>query len=146
MGRMSRLTRDGRIHFARLILRYEQGQGKVMFPCSADLAQDWQPYPVDPYSAISDAYTYCRWTQKIVTQTTFPRNPDVCAPTPIACLLLVHTGLLDLSLGRQHLLLFVPQSFHLRLVPFVELFFEPVEKHIRLCKSYYARGGIIVTT
>ena len=24
--------------------------GKSSFPCSADHAQDWQPYPVDPYS------------------------------------------------------------------------------------------------
>ncbi|CAN0212227.1 unnamed protein product, partial [Ascophyllum nodosum] len=24
------------------------------FPCSADHGQDWQPYPVDPYSAICD--------------------------------------------------------------------------------------------
>ena len=29
------------------------------FPCSADHEQDWQPYPVDPYSAIcDDQHTY----------------------------------------------------------------------------------------
>ena len=28
-----------------------------MFPCSADHEQDWQPYPVDPYSAICDDRT-----------------------------------------------------------------------------------------
>ena len=28
------------------------------FPCSADHEQKWQPYPVDPYSAICDDYTY----------------------------------------------------------------------------------------
>ena len=28
------------------------------FPCSADHEQDWQPYPVDPYSAICDDHTY----------------------------------------------------------------------------------------
>ena len=44
---MSRLTRDG-------ILRHARGQGNVHFPCSADHDQDWQPYPVDPYSAICD--------------------------------------------------------------------------------------------
>ena len=27
-------------------------------PCSADHEQDWQPYPVDPYSAICDDHTY----------------------------------------------------------------------------------------
>ena len=32
------------------ILRRERGQGNIHFPCSADHEQDWQPYPVDPYS------------------------------------------------------------------------------------------------
>ena len=39
-------------------LRHARGQGKVHFPCSADHEQDWQPYPVDPYSAICDDHTY----------------------------------------------------------------------------------------
>ena len=30
----------------------------VHFPCSADHVQDWQPYPVDPYSAMFDDHTY----------------------------------------------------------------------------------------
>ena len=34
------------------------GQGNVHFSCSADHEQDWQPYPVDPYSAICDDHTY----------------------------------------------------------------------------------------
>ena len=42
---MSRLTRDG---------------GIFIFPWSADHEQDWQPYPVDPYSAICDDHTYIR--------------------------------------------------------------------------------------
>ena len=29
-----------------------------IFLCSADHEQDWQPYPVDPYSAICDDHTY----------------------------------------------------------------------------------------
>ena len=32
------------------ILRSERGRSKNHFPCSADHEQDWQPYPVDPYS------------------------------------------------------------------------------------------------
>ena len=32
------------------ILWRERGQGNIHFPCSADHEQDWQPYPVDPYS------------------------------------------------------------------------------------------------
>ena len=33
------------------ILRRERGQENINFHCSADHEQDWQPYPVDPYSA-----------------------------------------------------------------------------------------------
>ena len=58
---MSRLTRDGtaepvsRDH----ILRHARGQGNINFPRSAaDHEQDWQPYSVDPYSAICDDHTY----------------------------------------------------------------------------------------
>ena len=60
---MSRLTRDGtaepvsRDH----ILRHARGQGNINFPRSADHEQDWQPYPVDPYSAtvyVTTIHTY----------------------------------------------------------------------------------------
>ena len=34
------------------------GTGEYYFPCSADHEQDWQPYPVEPYSAICDEHTY----------------------------------------------------------------------------------------
>ena len=49
---MSRLTRDGTAEPVSRdqILRHERGQGNIHFPCSADHVQDWQPYPVDPYS------------------------------------------------------------------------------------------------
>ena len=57
---MSRLTRDGTAESVSRdqILRHARGQGNVHFPCSADHGQDWQPYPVDPYSAICDDHTY----------------------------------------------------------------------------------------
>ena len=57
---MSRLTRDGTAELVSRdqILRHARGQGNIHFPCSADHEQDWQPYPVDPYSAICDDYTY----------------------------------------------------------------------------------------
>ena len=53
---MSRLTRDGTAEPVSRdqILRHARGQGNIHFPCSADHEQDWQPYPVDPYSAICD--------------------------------------------------------------------------------------------
>ena len=49
---MSRLTRDGTAEPVSRdqILRHDRGQGNNNFPCSADHVQDWQPYPVDPYS------------------------------------------------------------------------------------------------
>ena len=49
---MSRLTRDESAELVSRdqILRCERGQGNIHFPCSADHEQDWQPYPVNPYS------------------------------------------------------------------------------------------------
>ena len=57
---MSRLTRDGTAEPVSRdqILRHARGQGNIHFPCSADHEQDWQPYPVDPYSARCDDHTY----------------------------------------------------------------------------------------
>ena len=57
---MSRLTRDGTAEPVSRdqILRHARGQENIIFPCSADHEQDWQPYPVDPYSAICDDHTY----------------------------------------------------------------------------------------
>ena len=56
---MSRLTRDGTAEPGSRdqIIRREWGQGNIHFPSSADKEQDWQPYPVDPYSAKCDDYT-----------------------------------------------------------------------------------------
>ena len=53
---MSRLTRDGTADPVSRdqILRHVREQGNIYFPCSADDKLDWQPYPVDPYSAICD--------------------------------------------------------------------------------------------
>ena len=42
---------------------------KYFFPCSADNAQDWQPYPVDLYSAIYDDHTYIIYMVHTYTHT-----------------------------------------------------------------------------
>ena len=57
---MSRLTRDGTAEPVSRdqILRHARGQGNIHFPCSTDHEQDWQPYLVDPNSAICDDHTY----------------------------------------------------------------------------------------
>ena len=53
---MSRLTQDGTAEpvSRNQIFRREWEQGNIHFPCSADHEQDWQPFPVDLYSAIRD--------------------------------------------------------------------------------------------
>ena len=58
---MSRLTRDGTAESVSRdqFLRCVRGQGNINFHyCSADHEQDWQPYPVDPNSAICDDHRY----------------------------------------------------------------------------------------
>ena len=43
--------RDCPTRLARPVLRREQRrQVNINLPCSADHEQNWQPYPVDPYS------------------------------------------------------------------------------------------------
>ena len=58
--KMSRLTRGGTAKPIQRdqILRRERGQGKKHFPCSADHEQDWQTYPLDPYSCYMCDHTY----------------------------------------------------------------------------------------
>ena len=53
--------RDGRIRLARPNSQARTGTGEYSFPCSADHEQDWQPYPVDPYSAIRDDHIYIQY-------------------------------------------------------------------------------------
>ena len=67
---MSGLTRDGTAEPVSRdqILRHVRGQGNIMFSCSADHEQDWQHYPVDPYSGYVCDYTYT--------------NPAVNTPRP----------------------------------------------------------------
>ena len=43
------------------ILRLERGQENIIFPCSADHEQDWQRYPVDPYSCY---FIMCDYTNR----------------------------------------------------------------------------------
>ena len=47
---------------ACVLLRHARGQGNIFSPLLADHEQDWQPYPVDPYSAICDDHTYNKYT------------------------------------------------------------------------------------
>ena len=50
--------RDCRTRLAKPNFRHERGQGNNHFSCSADHVQDWQPYPVDPYSCYMCDHTY----------------------------------------------------------------------------------------
>ena len=71
---MSRLARDGTAEPVSRdqILRHTQGQGNIHVPCLADHEQDWQPYPVDPYSAICDDDTYIHTYIHTVSGTSLP--------------------------------------------------------------------------
>ena len=66
-GYEHRLTRDGTAEPVSRdqILRHARGQGNINFPCSADHEQDWQPYSVDPYSAMCDDHTYIHTIQSV---------------------------------------------------------------------------------
>ena len=57
---MGRLTRDGTAELVSRdqILRHERGQENNHFSCSADHVEDWQPYPVDPYSCSMCDHTF----------------------------------------------------------------------------------------
>ena len=59
---MSRLTLDGTAEIVSQdqMLRRERGQGNIIVPRSADHEQDWQPYPVDPYSCCMCDHTCIR--------------------------------------------------------------------------------------
>ena len=59
----------GRTDLARPNFQARTGTGKNLFYCSADHEQDWQPYPVDPYSAICDdhIHTHQRETHRYTT-------------------------------------------------------------------------------
>ena len=51
--------RDRRNRLARRNSQARTRTGKyIHFPCSADHDQDWQPYPVDPYSCYKCDHTY----------------------------------------------------------------------------------------
>ena len=52
------MGRDGRTRLARANSQARTGTAKYSFPCLVDNEQDWQPYPVDPYSAICDAHAH----------------------------------------------------------------------------------------
>ena len=82
---MSRLTRDGTAEPVSRdrILRHVRGQGNIHFPCSADHEQDWQLYPVDPYSAICDDHTHIQvliCTTYLFKYIQFPLRPYLNFP------------------------------------------------------------------
>ena len=56
---MSRKTRDGTTTEP---VSLDQILRRERFPCSTDHKQDWQHYPVDPYSALSHDHTYINGT------------------------------------------------------------------------------------
>ena len=74
---MSRLTRDGTAEPVSRDqnLRHERGQGNIHVSGSADHVQDWQPYPVGPYSCYmcshTDSVYECSLPQHVSTHAVF---------------------------------------------------------------------------
>ena len=66
---MSRLTRDGTAERVSRdqILKHIGGRRNIHSPCSADHEQDWQPYLIDPFSAICDDHTYIHTSRESVS-------------------------------------------------------------------------------
>ena len=83
---MSKLTQDGMAEPVSRdqILRRERRERNIHVSCSADHEQDWQPYPVDPYSAICSDHTYCtnrRCGKREVNNMGFPeQHPSLVLP------------------------------------------------------------------
>ena len=77
---MSRLTWDGTAEPVSRdqILRHARVEGDIHFPCSADHEQDWQPYPVDPYSVICDDHTHIHTIHTYISV----KNKTLYAPSP----------------------------------------------------------------
>ena len=90
MERISGLTRDETAEPVSRdkILRREQRQRNIHFPCSAYHKHDWQPYTVDSYSSTRDAHTHIHiYSSSILTvhfslaNVAFARRPPVAAWT-----------------------------------------------------------------
>ena len=66
-----------------LILRREQGQGKINFPCSADQEQDWQPYPrlIHTLPYVMAIHTYYLF---VGSQALSPLHPHFCSRPVLA--------------------------------------------------------------
>ena len=60
--------RDCRTRLARPNSEGQTWTGKYPFPCSAEHEQDWQPYPVDPYSCYICDHTYIVQRPVVVLQ------------------------------------------------------------------------------
>ena len=73
---MIRLARDGTVEPVSRdqILRHERGQGNIHYSSSADHVQDWQTYPVDPYSCYMCNHTYIRLYQVDSKQQGYARS------------------------------------------------------------------------
>ena len=83
--------------------RRERGQGNIHFLCSANHVQDWQPYPVDPYSCYMCDHTYMRNTASASMEAQSERVLRVVVRrTTLQWLRLAHGGILEMMrrIGR----------------------------------------------
>ena len=71
------------------ILRRKRGDGNINFPCLVDHEQDWQPYPVDPYSDMCNERTYSHQSLCGVMSSRKGRGRPGVLPT-IFCVFFLH--------------------------------------------------------
>ena len=81
---MSRLTRDGTAEPVSQdqILRRERKQGNIHFPCLADHLQNWQPYPVGPYSCYMCNHANTTSRCEIIVKLTQLAVVNLCTTVP----------------------------------------------------------------
>ena len=121
---MSTLTRDGNAEPVSRdqTLRRERRQGNIHFSCSADHEQDWQPYPVDPYSAIicDDHTDICVC---VFSSHSFWTSSSLDVPPAGVTQEEGHTGFLTHLLSAVHALIFLAR----RIQPILSLVDREVE-------------------
>ena len=76
---------DGRTRLARPNSQARTGSGGKKNLCSDDHEQDWQPYPVDPYSARGDDHTYINTTYYKCTAVTLYKADSAAGPKSAVC-------------------------------------------------------------
>ena len=114
---MSRLTRDGTAkNVSRCqTRRRERGQGSIVFLCSPDNEQDWQPYPVDPYFCYMCDHISLQVNFYVASNTLYSSRADrAYGGCPFACHSSLQGFIAEVATGTFPVLLFCISFYILR--------------------------------